>query len=140
MNVQPEGGLGLPRRKPPFSFSLSFFPFNDRTGSAGTQFIFSISALISLGYCGCLHEPSLLAERSRLQEGTKRWDILLSSFTALWGPLIVLVIASLDKRLGWSAPLPTWVTVSALVLLLIGAGLGTWAMHTNRFFSATVRI
>lgn len=85
-------------------------------------------------------EPSLLAERSRLQEGTKRWDILLSSFTALWGPLIVLVIASLDKRLGWSAPLPTWVTVSALVLLLIGAGLGTWAMHTNRFFSATVRI
>ena len=54
MKVQPEGGLGLPRRKPPFTFSLSFFPFNDRTGSAGTQFIFSISALVSLGYCGCL--------------------------------------------------------------------------------------
>ena len=85
-------------------------------------------------------EPSLLVERSQLQEGTKRWDILLSSFTALWGPLIVLVIAGLDKRLGWSEPLPTWVTVSALVLLLLGAGLGTWAMHTNCYFSATVRI
>lgn len=85
-------------------------------------------------------EPSLLAERSRLQEGTKRWDILLSSFTALWGPLIVLVIAGLDKRFGWSVPFPAWVTVSAIALLLSGAGIGTWAMHTNRFFSATVRI
>ena len=29
-------------------------------------------------------DPSLLAERSELQEGTKKWDVALASFVGIW--------------------------------------------------------
>lgn len=83
--------------------------------------------------------PDLVAERARLQPGTKRWDILLALLVA-YHPLYVGAVAGVDVRLGGSPPFPLalqWIGVSAA---LLGSLFTTWAMIANRFFSGTVRI
>ena len=84
--------------------------------------------------------PDLAKERSRVQAGTKRWDKFLMAFAALVAPLAMFVIAGLDRRLGWSAPLPLWLQAAAFALAAAGGLLTFQAMLANRFFSATVRI
>ena len=85
-------------------------------------------------------DRSLIAERSHLQQGTPRWDIALSVFVALWGPLLVLVVSALDIRLRWSTLEHLGIQIPALLVFLLSSLLATWAMRVNRFFSATVRI
>jgi len=83
--------------------------------------------------------PELLAERSRLQAGTKRWDLLLAPLMA-YAPLYTAVVAALDFRWGWSPPFPLAVHLAALAVLVAASALTAWAMHANPFFAATVRI
>jgi protein-S-isoprenylcysteine O-methyltransferase Ste14 len=83
--------------------------------------------------------PELLAERSGLQAGTKRWDFVLAPLMA-YGPLYTAVVAALDFRWGWSPPFPLAVHLAALVVAVAGWALAAWAMYANRFFAATVRI
>ncbi len=85
-------------------------------------------------------DPELMAERSQLQEGTKKWDIILSTSVAIWGPLIMLTTAGLDKRYDWSQDPSMELQLVAAILFLLGGLLGTWAMAANRYFSGTVRI
>ena len=47
-------------------------------------------------------DPGLQVERSQLQAGTKKWDVALASFVAMWGPLLTWLVAGLDQRWGWS--------------------------------------
>lgn len=86
------------------------------------------------------HSPDLLAERSRLQPGTKAWDRPLVLFASGLLPLASWVIAGLDFRFGWSGPIPVGLFWLGLVGWLAGYGLVVWSMWENRFFSATVRI
>ena len=85
-------------------------------------------------------DPELMTERASLQEGTARWDLYLSTFVALAGPLITVIIAGLDQRYGWSGEVALWQQLTALLFFLAAGLLGAWAMAVNRFFSATVRI
>lgn len=84
--------------------------------------------------------PALLAERSQLQEGTKKWDVAIASFVGVWGPLCVWVVAGLDNRFGWTQTTLPGLQVVAFIFFMLGSLIGTWAMASNRFFSATVRI
>ena len=100
--------------------------------------------------------PDLIAERSKMQAGTKKWDQLLAPLISLAGPLFIMVTAGLDARFGWSTLIPTapgsagsagsvgdastvlWI---AALILAIGSSLFTlWAMMSNPFFASTVRI
>ena len=83
---------------------------------------------------------SLLSERAQLQEGTKRWDVFLSSFVAIIGPCLVLLTAALDHRDHWEKAVPNVMSGIFLLVFLLASLFATWAMHTNQFFSATVRI
>ena len=83
--------------------------------------------------------PELLAERSSLKKGTKRWDLVLAPLVA-YGPLYTAIVAALDFRWGWSGPLPLWLHLAALVVVVAGWALTVWAMAANKFFAATVRI
>jgi protein-S-isoprenylcysteine O-methyltransferase Ste14 len=85
-------------------------------------------------------DPSLLVERSELQEGTKKWDVALASFVAIWGPMIIWIVAELDNRYGWTQTTLPWLQIVAFIFFMIGSLIGTWAMYSNKFFSATVRI
>lgn len=85
-------------------------------------------------------DPSLLAERSQLQEGTKKWDVALSGFVAIWGPLLIWLLAGLDNRFEWSLGISLVLQIVALVFVVLGGLLSTWSMASNQFFASTVRI
>jgi protein-S-isoprenylcysteine O-methyltransferase Ste14 len=86
--------------------------------------------------------PDLIAERAKFMDhkDTKPWDQVLARLVGLGGALIPLM-AGLDAKYGWSKTgysLP--VELVALVVILIGYAIGSWALMENRFFSGTVRI
>lgn len=85
--------------------------------------------------------PDLIAERSKLQEGTKKWDRILAPLVAIFGPLAMIVTAGLDARFGWSAPAGNDLLWWVGLIWAFGGGLFIlWAMVSNPFFAATVRI
>ncbi len=115
------------------------FGFAGRLDWAGGWIYLAMTLFIQVTKALVL-SPELRAERSQPREGTKRWDLVLSTSMALWGPLILYVVAALDARYGWTAQLPVAVIVLATLVALISALSITWAMRSNPFFSSTVRI
>jgi protein-S-isoprenylcysteine O-methyltransferase Ste14 len=85
------------------------------------------------------HGKELIAERSAVREDVKGWDKLVLILSAILGPGM-LIVAGLDMRFGWSAPVASEVRVAALVVMILGYGLFSWAMASNAFFSAAVRL
>lgn len=85
--------------------------------------------------------PGLIDERARSidLEDAKSWDRILAPIVALGG-ILIAVVAGLDYRYGWSAPFPLWAKLAALIFIILGYLLGTWAMLENQFFSGVVRI
>lgn len=86
--------------------------------------------------------PDLLVERARSldAERGKSWDRPLVVLAALIGPLVIWIVAGLDERWGWSPDLALPLQVVALLLVLLGYAIGTWAMAANAYFSGIVRI
>jgi protein-S-isoprenylcysteine O-methyltransferase Ste14 len=86
--------------------------------------------------------PDLIAERagSMDREDVSPVDKALVSWIAIFGPMAGLLVAGLDRRFGWTPPLPPLLPWIALILTTAGVLLGTWAMLENRYFSAVVRI
>ena len=96
--------------------------------------------LINLVVMSLIMDPELLAERSGIGEGAKKWDIFFAFYVARIGPLAMLIVAGLDRRSRWSAEVPfAWQGV-ALVAVVLGMALGDWAVLANRFFAPVVRI
>lgn len=84
--------------------------------------------------------PALMAERSKVQAGSKRWDVVLTLFAAALLPLLSWLVAGLDARFGWTHDFPVWLNVLGAALFAGGYAFVIWAMASNPFFSATVRI
>lgn len=85
--------------------------------------------------------PDLLRERARSmeQENTEPWDRLLAPMLAFSGGFIPLV-AGLDQLFGWSTGFDLPLKFAALIVLIAGYALATYALVENRFFSGVVRI
>lgn len=85
--------------------------------------------------------PGLIAERAQFMhhKDIKPWDKVMARLVGLSGAAVPLV-AGLDARFEWSSPFGTWVNVIALVILLIGYVVSSYALFENRFFSGVVRI
>ena len=86
--------------------------------------------------------PDLAAERagSLRAEGVKSWDKALMPWVALYGPFIQVIVCGLNRRFGWTPAIPLLWQVIALVVLALSLLLATWAMASNPFFSAVMRI
>lgn len=87
------------------------------------------------------HHPDLLTERARFlqHEDAKSWDKLLAPLVGLGSGLIPLV-AGLDALLHWSPAFSWPVKIGALIMIIAGYALGSYALIENRFFSGMVRI
>jgi protein-S-isoprenylcysteine O-methyltransferase Ste14 len=85
--------------------------------------------------------PYIITERAPSMElqDAKSWDKILSPMLA-FGALIVLIVAGADKRFGWSTPFSLAAKIMALIVIILGYLLGSWALIENRFFSGVVRI
>ncbi len=119
-------------------------------GSAGTLgwpmgWAFILTVLVSTVVSRLflfLRNPGLVSERARFMraEGAKRWDLALVPVIVLIGPLVQWIVAGLDYRFGWSPAMAPALQVAGLAVLALGYALSTWAMFSNPFFAAVVRI
>jgi protein-S-isoprenylcysteine O-methyltransferase Ste14 len=91
---------------------------------------------------GLRDAPDLIAERSRAlgRRDAQPGDRALVILMALAGPFIIVVVAGLNRRLGWPPAVAPWLQWTAAAVMLLGYSFSTWAMAVNRFFSAVVRI
>jgi protein-S-isoprenylcysteine O-methyltransferase Ste14 len=85
-------------------------------------------------------QAGMLNERSKVREGTKDWDRILVPAIVIVGTLAVLATAALDTRFGWSQPGSTGLWGVGILLVLASQMFVLWAMASNSFFAATVRI
>ena len=86
--------------------------------------------------------PDLAVARTRLlsdQEG-KEWDRRIVPLVAVYLPMLVYLVAGLDRRIWASPTLPLWLTLLGFIFHIAGYLFGTWAMLVNPFFSAVVNI
>jgi len=85
--------------------------------------------------------PDLLVERGHFLDhpNPESWDKLLSPLLGLGGGVIPLV-AGLDARFGPSANFSLALKLFAILVLLLGYALGSYALLANRFFSGMVRL
>jgi protein-S-isoprenylcysteine O-methyltransferase Ste14 len=84
--------------------------------------------------------PELIAERSEIKKDTKSWDILPAIVIGRVGPLVILIVAGLDIRFGWSLQVPLVLQIMALGIAILGLLVADWAVVSNKFFSGVVRI
>jgi protein-S-isoprenylcysteine O-methyltransferase Ste14 len=85
--------------------------------------------------------PDIIAERARSMElqDAKPWDRILSPMLA-FGALLILIVAGADKGFGWSVPFSLNAKMAALLVIVLGYVIGSWALIENKFFSGVVRI
>lgn len=83
--------------------------------------------------------PELIAERGQPGDNVKRWDKVLTTLAGL-PTLGVPIVAGLDERFGWSPQLVPVIHLIGLTFFVLGQGLFSWAMASNKYFSTAVRI
>ncbi|MHB1319568.1 MAG: methyltransferase family protein [Anaerolineae bacterium] len=85
--------------------------------------------------------PDIVAERARFQnhEDTKPWDRVLSLWLLL-ASVALLVVAGLDARLDWTPGHSIAAKSVALLAMLAGYAISSYALIENRYFSAVVRL
>jgi protein-S-isoprenylcysteine O-methyltransferase Ste14 len=83
--------------------------------------------------------PELIEERSQIKANTKRWDFYLAGLLSL-SSTVALLVSGLDIRFEWSEEIPFVLQFVAVVLVVLGSVLGSWAIVSNPFFASTVRI
>jgi len=97
--------------------------------------VYISSSLILIKY-----NSELLNERAKKRANTKSWDKLLLGlywFISFFG---IHIVAGLDiGRFNWSE-IPIAYMIPGVILYVISAAIGSWAMIVNKHFEATVRI
>ena len=87
-----------------------------------------------------LHKsPELIHERMTASAKAKSWDKILVPILALILPVLMLLIAGLDKRFQWSN-MDSLISILAILPMLVGIAITYSAMASNPFFSSHVRI
>jgi protein-S-isoprenylcysteine O-methyltransferase Ste14 len=84
--------------------------------------------------------PELVAERAGGKDDAKGWDLIVAGLFMLFAEPVTLVVAGLNVRFGWTPPVATWIVIAGLVVWMLGNALFSWAMFSNAYFSAQVRI
>lgn len=100
----------------------------------GLNFVASVISMIVLW-----SDSGLRAERSNTKAG-KSWDKPIVFVVVLLGPMSTWITAGLDTRFRWSAGMGWSSVLAGVIVGLLAVFLIAWAMRTNRFFSAIVRI
>lgn len=106
----------------------------------GWIFLLANIAASYLNYFTLRKNIDLAQERSKIQEGAKSWDKLLLGLSAI-AYLAILIIAGLDSgRFLWTKYFSFTLSVSGVIVLLLGQVIFITARSQNNFFSSVMRI
>lgn len=86
------------------------------------------------------YNPETIAERAEARENWKSWDKVIGGLFGVMFFVVMLVVAGLDERFGWTESMSLALQVAALVVFVLGFALFSWSMLSNAFFSSVVRI
>jgi len=88
------------------------------------------------------HDPQLLERRLKMKEKVVEQKIFQIAASLIFFPSFLL--AGFDYRFGWSRtylrPMPLWLTLFSLVLVVGSFCLIFWVMRVNRFASRTIQV
>jgi protein-S-isoprenylcysteine O-methyltransferase Ste14 len=103
--------------------------------------VINILGFIVSRYLASWKHPDLIAERGKFldHQNPEKWDKILSPLLGLGGGLIP-VAAGLDRLFGSYVQFGLAVKIIAIIIILAGYALGSYALIANRFFSGVVRI
>ena len=94
----------------------------------------AINATLMLRY-----SPETIAERAE-SRGMKDWDKVIGGLWAVLYFIVMLLVAGLDARFGWTGQVALAIQIAAIVAFVLGGTLFSWAMVSNAYFSTVVRI
>lgn len=89
-----------------------------------------------------MKHPGFLAERIKFgkDQHVKLWDKILAPLMAMSFSLLLVIVAGLDHRFGWSPEFPIEINIIGFIIIIIGYSFAGWALVENQFFSILVRI
>ena len=89
-----------------------------------------------------MKHPGFLAERMKFgkDQHVKLWDKILAPLMAMSFSFLLVIVAGLDHRFGWSPELPIELNILGFIFIVIGYAFAGWALVENQFFSTLVRI
>jgi protein-S-isoprenylcysteine O-methyltransferase Ste14 len=126
-----------------FSFAITsvcLFGSVGRFDWSNAWVLLGLNVAVSIANVALLwRSTELIAERSNIKAG-KSWDKVIVAIAVLLGPVATWITAGLDTRFHWSDGMPHLAFLSGVVVAVLAAALIAWAMRTNQFFSAVVRI
>jgi protein-S-isoprenylcysteine O-methyltransferase Ste14 len=122
-------------------FTAILFICAGRINYAQGWIFLSINILSTLMNYFTIHKNSeLINERSKPGDGIKSWDKLLLGLSALIY-VITIVVAGLDSgRFQWTLSFNWYISISGVILTVLGQILFLTARSQNNFFSSVVRI
>lgn len=93
--------------------------------------------MLIMGAVMLLKAPDLLEKRlnNKEKEATQKGVVALSGLIFLGG----FILSALDFRFGWSY-VPTWLTIAAAVVFLLGYGMYAEVMRENAYLSRTIEV
>ncbi|MGB7293854.1 MAG: isoprenylcysteine carboxylmethyltransferase family protein [Thermodesulfobacteriota bacterium] len=107
---------------------------------SGWVFMITMIACVAINFAILLRtNPEVIEERSHLNRGAKKWDIVITSVATIF-ILATLAVAGLDQRYGWSGSVSSGWHYAGIMLFVVGDLFFLWAMAVNRYFSKLVRI
>jgi protein-S-isoprenylcysteine O-methyltransferase Ste14 len=123
-----------------FFFSIIFISAGKIDYWQGLTYV-SIGLIMGiLNYTVLRIDPELLKERSKLGEGTKKWDKAILGLSLLV-TIAMYITAGLDSgRYHWSPDFHWSLYGAGIILTMCGQLLFLIAQKQNKFFSSTVRI
>lgn len=99
--------------------------------------IYLVGAAINAAFM-LRYSPETIAERAETRG--KGWDKVISGLGALMYFVLLLLVAGLDVRFGWTGQVALALHIAGAVAFVLGGTLFSWAMISNAYFSTVVRI
>lgn len=85
------------------------------------------------------YSPETIAERAEAR-GMKTWDKMVGGLFGIMYFIVMLLVAGLDVRFGWTGQFPLALHIAGTVAFALGFALLIWSMVSNAYFSTVVRV
>jgi protein-S-isoprenylcysteine O-methyltransferase Ste14 len=86
------------------------------------------------------YHPGLARERLIIPRSSERWDLQLLRITNVLLLGVMFPLSGLDHRFEWSPPIPSVISLLALLLFAIMFLFMGWSMSVNDYFSSAIRL